>query len=79
MKLPFRGVYNFRPGVMTPFEGQKNWKQYYKWIANIIKAIAPKSALKVQQVGRAMINAVINGYPIQILEVRDIRKLAETP
>ncbi|HEY6955647.1 MAG TPA: NAD-dependent epimerase/dehydratase family protein [Flavisolibacter sp.] len=79
VKLPFRGVYNFRPGVMTPFEGQKNWKQYYKWIANIIKAIAPKSALKVQQVGRAMINAVINGYPSQILEVRDIRKLAETP
>ena len=79
MKLPFRGVYNFRPGVMTPFEGQKNWKRAYRWIANVIKTIAPKSALTVQQVGRAMINAVIGGYPSQILEVKDIRKLAENP
>jgi uncharacterized protein YbjT (DUF2867 family) len=26
MKLPFRGQYNFRPGLMVPFKGQKNVK-----------------------------------------------------
>lgn len=76
MKLPFRGVYNFRPGVMTPFPGQKNWNQLYKTIARILKVIIPKKVLEVREVGRAMINAVILGYPKSILEVADIRALA---
>src|SRR5947208_2007730 len=29
MKLPFRGEYNFRPGGMLPYPGQKNWKKLY--------------------------------------------------
>lgn len=79
VKLPFRGVYNFRPGVMTPFEGQKNWKRTYKWLANLVKAILPKSALTVQQVGRAMINATLAGIPSQVLEIKDIRRIADMP
>lgn len=77
MKLPFRGVYNFRPGAMTPFPGQKNWNKLYKMIAGILKAVAPKNVLAVGEVGRAMINAVIVGYPESILEVADIRELAK--
>ena len=76
MKLPFRDEYNFRPGVMLPFPGQKNWKAIYKVIVRIIKAIAPKNVLTMQEVGRAMINAVTAGYPKSILEVKDIKKLA---
>jgi uncharacterized protein YbjT (DUF2867 family) len=78
VKLPFKGVYNFRPGVITPFDGQKNWKPLFKWMAKAIRAVAPKSALAVQQIARAMINATISGYPSPILEVKDIRKLAGT-
>lgn len=77
MKLPFRGEYNFRPGVMLPFEGQKNWKNSYKFIAKTIRIFAPKSVLSIQQVGKAMINAVTKGYPKPVLEVEDIRKLSE--
>lgn len=76
MKLPFRGEYNFRPGVMLPFEGQKNWKSSYKFIAKTIRLFAPKSVLTIQQVGKAMINTVTIGYPKSILEVDDIRELA---
>ena len=76
MNLGFSGQYNFRPGAMLPFEGQKNWKKAYKWIAKLIQVIAPKSILNMQQVGRAMIHAVIGGYPKQILEIEDIRELA---
>ena len=76
LKLPFRSVYNFRPGVMQPFPGQKNWKAVYKWIVQIIKLIAPKKVLTMQEVGRAMINAVINGYPKNVLEVEDIKALS---
>jgi uncharacterized protein YbjT (DUF2867 family) len=76
IKLSFKGEYNFRPGVMLPFEGQKNWKNIYKFIVKAIKAIAPKKVLTMQEVGRAMINAVTVGYPKSILEVADIRELA---
>lgn len=76
MKLPFKGVYNFRPGAMSPFPGQKNWKAAYKFIVRIIKVFAPKSVLSMQEVGKAMINTVLIGYPKQILEIADIRKLA---
>ncbi|MCO4291943.1 NAD-dependent epimerase/dehydratase family protein [Solitalea sp. MAHUQ-68] len=76
MKLPFRAVYNFRPGAMLPFKGQKNWKSIYKTIVKFIKAFAPKSILTMQEVGRAMINAVIKGYPKSILEIVDIKELA---
>ena len=76
MKLGFRAQYNFRPGAMLPFEGQKNWKKAYKWIGKLIQMIAPKSILTMQEVGRAMINAVIGGYPKNVLEIADIRELA---
>ena len=76
-KLPFKGEYNFRPGAMLPFPGQKNWKSVYKVIVKIIKVFAPKSILTIQEVGKAMINAVTIGYPKNILEIADIKELAK--
>ena len=78
MNLGFRGQYNFRPGAMLPFEGQKNWKSIYKFIGNAIKVFAPKKVLTIKEVGRAMINAVLTGYPKSVLEIDDIRKLANS-
>lgn len=75
-KLPFKAEYNFRPGAMYPFEGQKNWKVIYKFIVKGIKLFAPKQVLSMQQVGQAMINAATTGYPKSILEIPDIRELA---
>jgi uncharacterized protein YbjT (DUF2867 family) len=76
-KLPFRAEYNFRPGAMLPFPDQKNWKAVYKYIVKIIKAFSPKNVLTMQEVGKAMINAVTIGYPKQILEIADIKQLAK--
>jgi hypothetical protein len=75
-KLPLKAEYNFRPGVMLPFPGQKNWKPLVKFIIKIIKVVSPKSVLTMHEVGQAMINAVTVGYPKNILEVKDIKKLA---
>ncbi len=75
-KLPFKAEYNFRPGVMQPFPGQKNWKAIAKFLVKIVKLVSPKSVLTLQEVSRAMINAVTIGYPKNVLEVSDIRKLA---
>jgi uncharacterized protein YbjT (DUF2867 family) len=76
-KLPFKGKYNFRPGIMVPFDEQKNWKPVYKFIVKILKALSPKNILTMQEVGRAMIHAVTIGYPKQILEIADIKQLAK--
>jgi nucleoside-diphosphate-sugar epimerase len=76
-KLPFKAEYNFRPSVMLPFPGQKNWKKIYEVIGKIIKFISPKSILTLEEVGKAMINAVTIGYPKGVLEVKDIRNLSK--
>ena len=76
-KLPFKSEYNFRPGGMLPFDGQKNWKAAYKWIVKIIKIFSPKIVITMEELGRAMINAVTIGYSKQILEIKDIKELAK--
>lgn len=76
-KLPFKAEYNFRPGVMKSFPGQKNWKPIVKFLVRVIQLISPKSVLTLQEVGRAMINVVTIGYPKNVLEVSDIRQLAK--
>jgi uncharacterized protein YbjT (DUF2867 family) len=77
MKLGFKGQYNFRPGLMVPTKGQKSLKTSYRILAAILKNFLPKSTLTLVQVGRAMIHSVSKGYSKQILEVTDIKKLAE--
>lgn len=77
MNLGFKHQYNFRPALLLPTIGQKSMKPFYKILAAILKYIMPKATLTLKQVGQAMINAVLKGYPKQILEVDDILQLAE--
>lgn len=76
--MPFKKVYNFRPGFMKLTPGQKNALPLYKyigWMYPILKAIFPNSASTLAQVGQAMINSLIIGSDKQILEVHDINEL----
>ncbi len=78
-KLPFKKVYNFRPGAMQPTKGLKSTLSFYKylgWLLPVIKAVAPKYICSLKQVGLAMINAATRGYEKQILEVKDIITLS---
>ncbi len=77
MCLPFRGVYNFRPGLMQPVAGQKNLKRLYRVLLPLFPVLKLFfSALTLNEVGRAMIACVRSGAPKQVLEVVDIRALA---
>ena len=76
-KLPFKAEYNFRPGAMSPFAGQKNWKTAYKVIVRIIKVFYSKKVISMEELGKAMINAVTRGYNKNVLEISDIKKLAK--
>ena len=80
MKLPFKQVYNFRPGVLQPTKGLKNTLPYYKyftWLLPIIRTIAPKYICTLKELGMAMINSATKGYEKQILEVKDILALSK--
>lgn len=76
----FKQSYMFRSGFMKASPGQKNVKTYYKffaWLYPIGRALYPAGFCTLQEVGRAMINAVGKGYPKQILDVKDIVQLAK--
>jgi len=79
MKLPFKQVFNFRPGFMKPTPGLKNTLSLYKymgWLFPILRMLTPNMVSTLAQVGQAMINVTLNGYPKQILEVKDIKAAA---
>ena len=77
LQLPFKAEYNFRPGGMKAFAGQKNAKTAYKLIVGLIGLLAPKRVVTMQEIAQAMINAVVKGYPKRVLEMSDIRELAK--
>ena len=79
MKLPFKKVYNFRPGFMKPTKGQVNIKGYYKIIAllyPLLRLLMPGLVSNLKEVGLAMINSVLKGYSKSVLEIKDIKILA---
>jgi len=79
--LPFKGVYNFRPGFMRPTPGQKNIKPLFKVLGTILypvfRLLMPRQVMTLSEVGQAMINSVLKGYPKQVLEIKDIKELAK--
>ena len=80
MKLSFKQVYNFRPGIIQPTKGLKNTLSFYKylgWLLPIIRSLAPNYITTLKQLGLAMINASTKGYEKQILEVKDILDLSK--
>jgi hypothetical protein len=75
MKLPFKKVYNFRPGYMQPTKGLKNTLRFYKfvsWLYPFLKLLLPGSVSTLKELGLAMIQVTLKGYSKQILEVKDI-------
>ncbi len=79
MGCGFKKVYNLRPGFMRPTDGQKNIKGYYSAIGRlypVLRTLFPNHVSTMREVGLAMINSVLKGYPKTVLEIRDIKALA---
>jgi uncharacterized protein YbjT (DUF2867 family) len=77
MRLPFKAVYNFRPGMMKPMPGQKSVNKYYflvGWLYPVARLFGGASTLA--EVTQAMINAVTKGCDEHVLEIKDINALA---
>jgi len=78
-KLGFRQTFLFRPGILKPTPGLKNTLGFYKWagwLLPIFEVLAPNQMTSLTQLGKAMIRAVANGYDKRIIEVNDIKLLA---
>lgn len=80
MKLPFKKVYNFRPGMLIPSPGMKNVHKYYRrfsFLIPVLKALSPNMVSTLKELGLSMINSVLKGYDKPVLEVKDIKILAK--
>jgi uncharacterized protein YbjT (DUF2867 family) len=83
LKLPFRGVYIFRPGMIQPV-GVKSKTTSYRWfytltkpLLPVLRAMLPDQILSTPQVGQAMLAAVRHGAPKRVLESPDINALSK--
>jgi uncharacterized protein YbjT (DUF2867 family) len=79
MKLPFKQAFGFRIGFLVPSTGQKRVLKSYRyvaWLIPLIKVLAPNIITTMNQVARAMIFAAQNGYPNNVIFVRDIKAMA---
>ena len=84
MKLPFKTVYNFRPGGIEPFLPLRPSQTYYKtykylsWLYALMKAITPNLVITLKDLAAAMIQVSLTGYSKNILEMKDMKLLAKT-
>jgi uncharacterized protein YbjT (DUF2867 family) len=78
LKLPFKAVYNFRPGMMKSTPGQKNIHWGFKVmdaLYPLLNLLFPAFVSTLQEVALAMIAVVVNTYQSTTLEVKDIKKI----
>ncbi|AYD47815.1 NAD-dependent epimerase/dehydratase family protein [Arachidicoccus soli] len=78
-RLPFKKVFNFRPGFIKPIKGLRNTHSFYKyivWMFPIGRRLFPNSFCTLQELGIAMINACFLEIDRKNMEGRDIIALA---
>jgi len=82
LRLPFKAVYLFRPGLIQPLHGIQSSTRLYRILYRlmtplfpVLRAFSPGSFTTTEQLGRAMLHAGLEGAPKAVLETRDINRL----
>jgi uncharacterized protein YbjT (DUF2867 family) len=81
IKLPFKAVYNFRPGMMKSTQGQKNVKWGFKMmdaLYPLMNVLFPAFVSTLQEVAIAMIEVTLNKYSSSTVEVNDIKRIVKS-
>jgi uncharacterized protein YbjT (DUF2867 family) len=85
LRLPFKGAYMLRPGVIQPLHGIQSKTQSYRVLYTLTKPLLPilrrampRYILTTEQIGRAMIVLAERGGPKHVLESRDIYAVARS-
>ena len=83
LKIGFKQAFMFRPGIIIPLRGIRSGTKayqfmydYFMWLVKIIKTLSPGSVVNTTQLGLAMINSMLRGYPSKILGPKDILTLS---
>ena len=82
LKLPFKRVYNFRPGGIIPFLPLKPTQTFYKtykytkWILSLMKMFTPQYVISLKELAAAMIQASLTRYSTPVVEMKDMKVLA---
>ncbi|MCI4326075.1 MAG: NAD-dependent epimerase/dehydratase family protein [Thermoplasmata archaeon] len=86
LRLPFRGAYMFRPGVIRAKDGIRSRSRIYRVLYAVLlpfvlvaAAISPDSMTTTESMGRAMIRVAAHGAPTHLLGTREINRLAKAP
>ena len=82
LRMPFKGAYMFRPGIIQPLHGATSKTKSYRVLYAItrpllplLKRLLPRSITTTEQVGRAMLAVAKRGAPKNVLESDDINRL----
>jgi uncharacterized protein YbjT (DUF2867 family) len=82
LRLPFKGAYMFRPGIIEPVHGATSKTNLYRVFYVIgkpllppLRWILPDYVLTTDELGCAMLKVARIGVPKKILESRDIRAI----
>lgn len=76
--LPFKGVYHFRPGGLKTTKGAKNFNKVLKAVEllyPLFKLFKSPYYLPMSALAKAMIQVSLKGYPMSIIEAKDIQKI----
>ena len=82
LRLPFRAAYMFRPGAIVALHGVQSRTKLYRVFYFVLGPLPPllykffpKYVTTTEQIGRAMLKVVRQGYPKPILETPDINNV----
>lgn len=82
LSMPFKSAYMFRPGYIQPMKGIKSKTRLYNIMYAVFNPLYfvlkhfDSIVTNTETFGKAMINTVLTGYDKNILENKDINKIA---
>jgi uncharacterized protein YbjT (DUF2867 family) len=79
LAMPFKAAYMFRPGLIVPMHGIRSKTAVYQRVYSALRPVLPlllrmfpKRVTTTEQLGRAMLEVAMRGYPKPVLEGADI-------
>ena len=81
MKLPFKSVYNFRPGFIKPIKGMRNTLSFAKPLGvlyPVLKTLFPSHVCRLTDIGISMISVTQNGFSKKIVNNNDLELIARS-
>jgi len=82
LRLPFRAVYMFRPGMILPLHGIQSKTKSYRILYSFIKPLGPilrwafpRQVLTTEEIGLAMLTVARKGAAKRVLNTGDLRDI----